>query len=155
MSIHGRFRYFQLRSFVRINFPSFPKLPEKSLLENIMSSSSNNIRSIYNLLLFSQVSSLSRLRDTWEKELGLGLDEDYLFPQNSFIYTFYFFTFLNAFLPHYAKEGAVFQSVSLVQLLTDWLIIWLQRSYFKPEVANRTSCIKVTIHIACYFNRPT
>ena len=48
----GLFRYFQLRNFIKTQFTSFPALPEKTLLENIMSSpvSQNSISSIHGLL---------------------------------------------------------------------------------------------------------
>lgn len=79
LSNRDLFRYLQLRNFARTHFTSFPELPEKTMLENIMSSadSQNKISSIYSTLLSSRLSSLSWLRETWEKELGLSLDEDW------------------------------------------------------------------------------
>lgn len=54
------FRYIQLRNFVRTHFSSFPQLPEKSLLERLLSApiSGNLISSIYLMLLSSRTSSL-------------------------------------------------------------------------------------------------
>ena len=72
----GLFRYFQLRNFIKTQFTSFPALAEKTLLEDIMSSpvSQNSISSIHGLLS-SQIPPLLGLKNIWEKELGLTLDE--------------------------------------------------------------------------------
>ena len=71
----GLFRYFQLRNFIKTQFTSFPALPENTLLEDIMSSpvSQNSISSIHGLS--SQIPPLLGLKNIWEKELGLTLDE--------------------------------------------------------------------------------
>lgn len=67
------FRYFQLCKFTSHSLPS---QPEKSLLEEIMSSpvSQKSISSIHSLLS-SQLSPFLGLKDIWEKELDLTLDE--------------------------------------------------------------------------------
>lgn len=77
ISNHDLFRYFQLRNFTKAQFSSFPTLPERTLIEDIMFSSvfNSRISSIHNLLLSSQQSPLLGLKDTWERELGLPLDE--------------------------------------------------------------------------------
>lgn len=74
----GLFRYFQLRNFVKINFPSFPRLPEKSLVENLLSASTggSRISSVYTMLLSSSTSSLSCLKMTWENELQIKLSDE-------------------------------------------------------------------------------
>ena len=73
------FRFFQLRNFANTHFPSFPGLPEKNIVETIMAPSDtlNNISSIYDTLNSSQASPLFELRDTWEREIGINLGENW------------------------------------------------------------------------------
>lgn len=72
------FRYFQLRDFAKAHFNTFPHQPMKTLIEDIMSlpKSHSHISSIYGLLRFSQFPPLFALKGTWERELGLELDEE-------------------------------------------------------------------------------
>lgn len=74
----GLFRYFQLRNFAKTNFPSFPLLPEKSLLEKLLSASTggSRISSIHAMLLSSSTSSLNCLKITWENELQIKLSQE-------------------------------------------------------------------------------
>lgn len=73
------FRYFQARNYARTHFTSFPQSPLGSLVTEVLSLSKVRckISVLFDLISSSNVSSLVRIRDSWEKELGFNLTDEW------------------------------------------------------------------------------
>lgn len=72
------FRYFQTRDFVRCNLPNFPQKPPHTLLDAILSLSAvRGFIAIVVKLILSSLSSPLATRNSWEKELGGTLSDEW------------------------------------------------------------------------------
>lgn len=73
------FRYFQIRHFVRQQFPSFPNLPAEEMWEGLLGTDPSRKGLISDLYcrILSAPDTISKIKTTWENELGLALTEDW------------------------------------------------------------------------------
>ena len=73
------YRYLQIRHFVQTHIPTFPHLPEKNILEDILVTPlapRGQISIIYNQIVSSKKSSLDEIKNKWEDELGINISEE-------------------------------------------------------------------------------
>lgn len=73
------FRYFQTRNFVAKCFPNFPSLPPEHCWETMLSFVPHNrgiISRLYDIILAFSDDSNDKLKRTWERELGIQIQEE-------------------------------------------------------------------------------
>ena len=73
------FRFFQIRSFTREKFPSFPFIPPRNYLDAILELDPydrKRVSVIYNMIRDLKPMSWDKTRMAWEKDLGVELSED-------------------------------------------------------------------------------
>lgn len=72
------FRYFQARDFVRCNFSNFPHKPPRTLFDVILSlPTARGFISVVVKLIMSSLSSPLATRNSWERELGCSLSDEW------------------------------------------------------------------------------
>ena len=73
------FRYFQGRNYAHTHLTSYPQSPMGSLITEVLSLSIARckISVLFDLISSSNVSSLVRVRDSWERELGFNLTDEW------------------------------------------------------------------------------
>lgn len=72
------FRYLQIRHFVKTLVPSFPQIPERSVIEDILQRPVNwrgHISSIYTLIMSSESPTTNDIKTKWQEELGIDISE--------------------------------------------------------------------------------
>ena len=70
------FQYFQVWSYARTHFTSFPQAPTGSLITQVLSEARSKISVLSDLISSSNMSSPGRVRDSWERELGFELTDE-------------------------------------------------------------------------------
>lgn len=73
------FRYFQVRNYARTHFTPFPHSPAESLITEVLSLplARSKISVFLDLIASSNMSSLVKLKDSWERELGFDLTDEW------------------------------------------------------------------------------
>lgn len=74
------FRYFQIRHFIRNQNPKFPSRPPETLIDSLLALGPEQkrlISSIYLLIASAVDSPITNPKDSWERELGTTLSDEY------------------------------------------------------------------------------
>lgn len=73
------FRYLQVRHFIQNHLTQFPSLPPKSPLDSILETSPEvrgTVSRLYTAIFEMEGSSLSIMKENWEKDMGTNITED-------------------------------------------------------------------------------
>ncbi len=76
---HHLFRFFQIRHFIKKQFPHFPNRPPESQIDHFLALNASRrhlISVIYNLINSITADPTDTFKDIWEQDLGVSITED-------------------------------------------------------------------------------